>query len=268
MVEEVQRSSGADIRYLVEERLGIPFARNMVLDAAGDGVDFVAFLDDDEWVDETWLAEMLKVRRETGADCVWGAVIPQFPPGTSRFMIDSGIYGHEDFPDKLKVPLAATNNVLIENSFIRRNALRFDERLVNSGGSCVRFFRTGAKRGMTIYLSRLGAAFEEIPRSRLNWSWIVKRQYRIGNTLVRADALDAPFWIKLGWAIAGVLCALFGAVLSIGVIVSPTAGRRGITWFLRGVGVVGGAFGLAIGEYAVPRLSREREIDKVAKDPA
>src|SRR4051794_3771547 len=44
--------------YVVEPQPGIAAARNRALDEA-EGYDAIIFVDDDEWVDESWLAELL-----------------------------------------------------------------------------------------------------------------------------------------------------------------------------------------------------------------
>ena len=261
IVEEAARDLDLSIEYVVEATQGIPFARNKALDAVGDDVDLVAFVDDDEWVGEDWLTEMLRAYYDMKADCVWGPVIPVFPKGAKQIFVTSGIYGHENFPDRRKVPLAATNNVLFDIRFVRRAGLRFDERLVHSGGSCVRFFRLGDRAGMRIYLCATAQVYEEIPPSRLSWSWIIKRQYREGNSLVRADTLDSSFLRRLIWMIAGLLVSLSGLLMLL-IFFWPRMWGRGLVWAFRGLGILGGSFGLVVREYAPARLSGERNIDK------
>src|SRR5205823_6090125 len=70
-----------DLDYAVEPRRGVPFARNTAV-ARAEGTDFVAFIDDDEWAEPEWLAELLHVQSRTGADVVAGPVLPFFtePP--------------------------------------------------------------------------------------------------------------------------------------------------------------------------------------------
>ncbi len=55
-----------------ETRPGVAYARNSgVAEASGE---FVAFLDDDEIAGPDWLAELMRVQGETGADAVFGPV--------------------------------------------------------------------------------------------------------------------------------------------------------------------------------------------------
>src|SRR5688572_22834479 len=58
-VAAFRERSGVDVRYVLEPEAGIPFARNRALDeAAAVGADFVAFVDDDEFVDTEWLVRL------------------------------------------------------------------------------------------------------------------------------------------------------------------------------------------------------------------
>ena len=65
----------ADIRYAVEPRPGLSWARNRAIELA-DG-DVIAWVDDDEFCDQWWAAEIARGFVEVpGADAVTGTVIP------------------------------------------------------------------------------------------------------------------------------------------------------------------------------------------------
>lgn len=260
IVEDVRRTCAIDIAYVVEPRLGIPFARNRALSVAYDQAHWIGFLDDDEWVETDWLAELLTVRSETGADCVWGHVKPVLPPDAPSAFSDRRIFGHYEARDRARVPVAATNNVIFDLAFARRHGLRFDERLKHSGGSCVRFFRESVRRGMKIHVSEFGVAYEEISRSRLSWGWIIKRQYRSGNSLCRAEILDKGLTTRVVFFFLG-LSVVAGSALPSLIFFMPGMSLRARMWLLRGLGICGAAVGLVIGEYAPKRLESERRLD-------
>lgn len=260
IVEDVRCACAIDIAYVVEARLGIPFARNRALSVAYGKAHWIGFLDDDEWVESDWLAELLKVRLATGADCVWGHVRPVLPPDAPGAFSDRRIFGHVEASDRARVPVAATNNVIFDLAFVKRHGLWFDERLKHSGGSCVRFFRQNARRGMKIHVSKFGVAYEEISRSRLSWWWIIKRQYRAGNSLCRAEILDKGFTTRVMAFVIG-LIIIFGSTFPSLLFFVPGVALRARMWLLRGLGVCGAAVGLVIGEYAPKRLESERRLD-------
>lgn len=260
IVEDVRQICAIDIAYVVEARLGIPFARNRALSVAYGKAHWIGFLDDDEWVESDWLAELLNVRWATGADCVWGHVKPVLPPNAPRAFSDKRIFGHFEARDRTRVPLAATNNVIFDLAFARRHGLWFDERLKYSGGSCVRFFRESVRRGMKIHVSEFGVAYEEIARSRLSWWWVIKRQYRAGNSLCRAEIIDSSLIKRILFFVLGLLISI-GSALPSALFFMPGISLRARMWLLRGLGICGAAVGLVIGEYAPKRLESERRRD-------
>ena len=67
------------LRYLSVPEPNVSLARNAGV-AATSG-DLLAFLDDDETAGEGWLAALVAVAEASGADAVFGPVLPDFPDG-------------------------------------------------------------------------------------------------------------------------------------------------------------------------------------------
>lgn len=66
--------SGHRIRYVVEARPGVSWARNRAIAEAGN--DFIAYVDDDEVVDPHWLTEVVRAFTEVpGVDAVSGPMV-------------------------------------------------------------------------------------------------------------------------------------------------------------------------------------------------
>lgn len=57
-----------ELESYTEPRRGIPFARNTAVARALETADFIAFIDDDEVPEPTWLDELLRVQREYRSD--------------------------------------------------------------------------------------------------------------------------------------------------------------------------------------------------------
>ena len=71
------------IHYALEQRVGIPCARNRVIAEAlllNPRPEWLAFVDDDETVDPHWLQAMGSLAATTSADVVTGPSIPMLPP--------------------------------------------------------------------------------------------------------------------------------------------------------------------------------------------
>lgn len=62
VVEEARKHTSLKIHYVLEPTLGIACARNRALQQARTlGVDYLAFIDDDETAEPNWLAALLEV---------------------------------------------------------------------------------------------------------------------------------------------------------------------------------------------------------------
>ena len=184
-----------ELVYAVEPRRGIPFGRNTAVRTAGD-VDFVAFLDDDEIADAAWLAELLRVQRATGADVVTGTVLPMFERGsagvgTRRSVLRAAAVPHG--PPAVVRPH--------EQRPHRRRGLPaddpapFNEAMGLNGGDDTHFFHRAGSQGYTIVWADDAIVHEIVPASRVNARWLLRREYRRGNTLSLClrDLQDSPW---------------------------------------------------------------------------
>lgn len=169
------------VLYDVEPRRGIPFARNRAV-AIASGCAYIAFVDDDESADPTWLDELLAARRQLDAGIVAGPVAPAFEPGVPRWMREGGFFEKRRGVTGTTLDWASTANILMRSDLLEDVPGPFDGRLALSGGSD--FY-------LTTYLARSGARIvwcdeavvrESIPASRATTRWILQRAYRRGNT--------------------------------------------------------------------------------------
>ena len=176
------------LRHAFETTLGIPFARNRVIEIAlaeeaPGGFDAIAFVDDDETVDPSWLRELVATLESSGADAVTGPALAAFEGGEPpRWAVRSGAFDCLDFPTGTLRPTAFTHNVLVATKALRETGLRFDERLAMTGGSDTQLFARLALAGRRIVWCREAICREWTPTSRLTIAWARQRAYRIGAT--------------------------------------------------------------------------------------
>ena len=257
-IEPFKNSSSLAIRYIVEPTQGIPVARNAGIEALPDDAEFFCYIDDDEWPGRTWVDELLRTQRATGADCILGAVMPIFPDGASRWLINSKVFDSWEFPDRAVLKAAASNNVLISTDFIRRTGLRFDNRMRMTGGSDYLFFKQAVSLGMCIVWSAGAPVYEYIPKSRMTLRWIFQRQYRVGNTFSVSERLTGTRLGLIKLTITGIARAGLGFVMLPALLFSPYYGMRAIVHMLRGAGIVAGVYGHTHQEYSPQSLARDR----------
>lgn len=241
------------VRYAVERRRGISHARNRALELVSDASEWIAIIDDDEVPDPDWLAELLRVQRETGADVVTGPVIPHFEAAVAGWIEAGGFFEPQRHPDGASISHAFTGNVIFRASLIRdlRLTPAFDERYALTGGEDHHFFRRVRRAGYRLHWADAALVTEWVPQGRTTAKWLVRRQFRIGNASAFIQAELEP---GLGrrirrWARAGKDVAF--AVASM-----PLARMRGKIAWVRArqraafsLGMIWGLLGRSYEEY-------------------
>lgn len=251
-------SEAFNVRYVSEPRQGIPIARNSALDAIPEGADFVCFIDDDEWPSERWLDALLEQQASGGAACIYGPVEPVYPAQAPTWFIKSRVFERQRFPNGASLSFAASNNVMIATEFLNRTRLRFDERMRFTGGSDYLFFRQAIELGMSVRWADNALVYDAIPRNRMTWPWVLRRQYRIGNTFAISERIigrPGLLWWRL---VVGIMRTGLGVAMLPLLIVSPYYGMRGVRHALRGAGMVVGLVGHRLEEYAPDALALDR----------
>lgn len=171
-------------RYVHEPRPGVSHARNRcVSEARGE---WIAFVDDDEWVDANWLCELVRWARSSQADVVMAPVHPVFEADVPAWVTSSGAF-HEmrlDSGAAVAWNFCATNNVLMRRELQSRLG-GFDVRFGSSGGEDVEFFFRCSQAGARLVWCQDAAVFEGIPKERLTRSWVLRRCISGGRNFAR-----------------------------------------------------------------------------------
>jgi glycosyltransferase involved in cell wall biosynthesis len=243
------------LRYEVESRRGITFARNRCVAAAGDDVAFVAMLDDDEVPEPHWLAELLRVQAATGADVVTGPVIPYFPDPVPTWVTRGRFFDRPRYQTGHRLPHAHTHNVLARRAVFDVTG-GFDDRFALTGGEDLEFFKRATARGFTVVWADNAPVQEWIPASRATAGWLLRRSYRAGTTLglVDRDRRDVVR-ARGGRLVRGVGRVAQGMLLTPLAAVTPTGQPvpmvRALQLVFRGAGMIAGALGGRYEEYRV-----------------
>ena len=240
------------LEYSIEPRRGIPQARNAALAQAGTSADFVAFIDDDEVPEPTWLGELLRVQRESGADVVAGPQVPHFMEPPPRWIVKGRFFDPPPYRTGRRLDRASTGNVLIRFDVLRAMDPHFNERMALTSGEDILFFRHVHRAGFTIVWTNEAVAREWIPASRVNAGWILRRAFRYGtNTAAIERDLRSPVGATL------VLLALGCYKLAKGLFfllpMTCLRGRAGAVFYAwliwAGAGVLAGLAGHRYEEY-------------------
>ena len=177
-----------NIEYHCFSKKGLANVRNELLKhALNKKPDFIVSVDDDEYVSEDWLNQLLNTMVNNNADIVLGPVIPTFeqqPPEYISYCIKS-----PDFDDQKNVNFFRTGQYMIKVSFLEKHNLRFDERFNHRGYEDSYFGLTAIKKGARIFWAKHSYVYETIPPSRMKLSKLLQRMFN--------DALNYSYVLKL-----------------------------------------------------------------------
>ena len=129
--------------YQIEKTRSFPIVRNKSLSLAKG--DYIAFIDDDEYPEESWIVNMLKTLREYPADGVLGPVRPYFETTPPSWLVASGLCDRPVHPTGMLMPWqkSRTGNFLLSGPWLRQVTCRL-----------IRIFRLVAKMSRFFVLPR------------------------------------------------------------------------------------------------------------------
>jgi succinoglycan biosynthesis protein ExoM len=261
----VEEMASPVVRYVVEPTPGIAAARNRVLDEAGDAT-FLVFIDDDERPHPGWLRLLLETQARTGAAVVAGAVVSEFSGPLDRWISAGGFFQRRRLPTGTPIDVAATNNLLLDMAAVRATGVRFDPAFGLSGGSDTLFTRQLGAAGYPMVWCDEAVVTDHVPVARMSRQWVLRRSFRMGNSVTRVDLVLSP----TPWSRTTARCrALVRGLPRIGGgvarwLVGGLTGRvdrraGGLRTAARGAGMLIGAFGVVYREYtrsdAVPQAA-------------
>lgn len=207
------------VTYLVEPQRGVASARNAALAAAlAAGADAVAFVDDDEIPERGWLAELVAAGRRHAADVVVGRVTHEVPPQCPPWL--APLFQEPRWPDGHVLHYATTANVLVDASMLRGPA-PFPVAYDRSGGEDTALFERLRIAGARFVWADRAVVRAPVAAERARASWLLRREYRRGQTLshvlLETDR-TAPRLVKRAAAVgahsaAGLFELVTGAVL-------------------------------------------------------
>ncbi len=175
-IEKILKSKNIKIKFYIEKKIGIPFARNKCLEIIRKSKsDLSCFIDDDCELPRNWLKNMLKMYKKNTSLIITGPQISK-----TKNIYEVVLERKVNHNERLK--WAATNNVLIDTKIIQKNLIQFDEDLKNLGGSDQLFFLKLYLGGSNIIWNKYSPVFEKRDIYKSNFYWFVKRNARYGSS--------------------------------------------------------------------------------------
>jgi len=249
--DEVAARHAYALRYVVEKRRGIPFARNTALALALGDSDFIAFIDDDEIPESDWLAELLRVQNGYRADVVTGPCLPRYVEPRPRWVSEGKFHERPRYPTGTLRHVAFTHNALVRAAVFDGLDRYFDESMALNGGDDEEFFTRVFAAGFQIVWADNAIVHESVPASRSTLRWLLQRGFRVGTSSA---------WVQLKHRsstrprllLHGIYCMAKGSGLALAL---PLRGRafavEGLRVFSYGLGRIAGSAGYLHQEYRV-----------------
>lgn len=172
--------SEVEIRYFVNAERNLAAVRNSTLDHARG--DYLAFIDDDEWAEEDWIAALYSAMEEFGADVVFGPVHVQYPDNSPEWIVKGDMFGKDSHKTGEVLKKGATSNALVKAHWARDRSIQFDPEFGKSGGEDTDFFHRMYKLGAHLVFDNRAIVSETVEFHRLNIEYLKKQNIRIGQT--------------------------------------------------------------------------------------
>lgn len=234
IIEEFQnRSDNIPIQYYIEPQQNIALARNRSVKEANG--EWLAFIDDDEIPKLEWLSELVATALHYKADGVFGPVTAALPEETPHWIYKGKFFEKKSGQhngDVVTASATRTSNTLIRSSSMKNRKTLFDPKLGLTGGSDSHLFADMLACGAYFVWCNDAAVTELIPKSRANFSWLMKRWYRNGQIhaerMINEKGKQAYFGLII-WGIGGL-----GAASLIAPLMLPFGIHRSVNWLRKG----------------------------------
>lgn len=222
--EAVEALDAPAVRYVHEAEPGVANARNTAL--AATDCRYIAFLDDDEIAQPTWL-EALKVTAERlDAQVVFGPLQAQALRASGlRLHLLNRLYSREGAAsDELLGKPFGCGNSLVDRAAFDLPPTPFPRHLNETGGEDDMFFAMLEQQGARFAWSAGAGAIECVDPSRANWRYLLSRSFSFGQGPSQHCANKArPDWAGVAkWMLVGLAqFAIFAPLAAVTSLFSP-----------------------------------------------
>lgn len=220
-VEAIAAGAPVPVRCVHEARAGVAFARNrgVMVTAA----EWIAFFDDDQIADPSWLASLVAAGRAWNAACVGGTIRLRLPsgaePGSAAFR---RLLGEQPFEGATAIcigpDIPSTGNLLVNRrAFV---AVGVFDQTMTVGGEDSEWVRRALRAGQRVVVTPAAIAHHVVPPHRMEAGHVLWVAERTGTQLAYTDWKHrGTGWLmmvcagRLGQAAARVVPALVMARL-------------------------------------------------------
>lgn len=240
-----------ELTYHVESQRGISHARNRSVACANPNSQFIAFIDDDEVPEPTWLEELLIVQETYKADVVHGPVLPRFQSDVPPWVTQGNFFAPRRSHTGDCLDAAYTHNLLTRAALLKARDPIFDERFSLTGGEDSYLFRTLHHQGCRLIWANEAVVHEWIPSTRTTMKWILMRAYRgcLSYTTWEREVKNSSGSTILSFFKAMVQIGTGLGLLGPSIVLSKYIRMKALLSIYQGVGRLSGLIGINYEEY-------------------
>lgn len=227
------------IQYVFAPKFNISIARNACLSAATG--DLIAFIDDDEVAEPTWLNNLISAHKSTEAGVIFGPALAIYPEHAPSWMTGNDLHSNLPTSRNGVVETGFSSNVLIDRGIPALRDLRFDLAYGRTGGEDVDYFFRVHRANIPMAICHDAIVREPVAPSRMSFKWLARRRHTYGVIYGHCSLEGLGGMQRIGVVMkSGVKCG-FCLLRSAFSIASK---KNAAFWFLRGAfhaGVISGA---------------------------
>ena len=227
---------------------GLSNVRNELLRRSLDrALDFVVFVDDDEYVSTEWLNKLVDALISNKADMAMGPVISICDNTVSKYI--SCWFNRPIYQKNTQLNSIATNNLIIKSESLIKNNVWFDNRFNYTGSEDSYFGIQMIQKGAKIFWAENATVYETVPKDRANLKWLIQRRYRVSGTYTYIMNLEKKYFKLLEKTLVNIAYILIGICA---LVVLPLPIKRkywGILKITEGFGGLSGFFNTLYQEY-------------------
>jgi len=227
VAEEFSSRGSLSVRYIHEPRQSISIARNTAV-ANAEG-KYIAFIDDDECPETSWLVSLYQSLVRFEADGVLGPVLPRYSGSPPDWLVRSRLCDRESF--ETGTPMESSKHLRAGNLFLKREVFNgidtpFDLALGRSGGEDADFLSRMVAQGFRFVWCDEARVFEEVPPERQTL------RYHLDRALIRGvTEADSEKLVSYGTLKSLVAVSVYSIALPVLFLVNrPLSARYAVKW--------------------------------------
>ncbi len=200
---------GLDLTYVHAPARNISISRNACLDNANGS--YLAFIDDDEIADPSWIARLLDAARSSGAGVVFGPAHAVYPESAPAWIRDNDFHSNRPTTRDGVVETGYSSNALLDLRDPKVAETRFDLSFGRTGGEDIDFFFRLHQKGVPMVIADEARVREPVDPKRLSLKWLLRRKFAAGKiyghcATATRSAKEVP--LRLGSAVKALYCGI------------------------------------------------------------